>query len=116
MNSLLERVESLSPSQRELLVKRLPPMSFAQQRLWFLDQLAPGDAAYNLRSSQRVAGKLNTEALTRTVSEVCRRHQILRTSFMSIDGHLVQVISAPQSFVIPIDDLPPSTTRNKKLR
>ena len=105
MHSLLERVESLSPSQRELLVKQLPPMSFAQQRLWFLDQLAPGDAAYNLRSSLRVSGKLDTEALTRTVSELCRRHQILRTSFMSIDGHLVQVISAPQRFVIPIDDL-----------
>src|SRR6185312_6742285 len=105
MNSLLERVESLPLPQRELLIQQLPPMSFAQQRLWFLDQLEPGDAAYNLRAALRVSGKLNTEALTRTVSEISRRHQILRTTFMSIDGHLVQVISAAQPLVIPIKDL-----------
>ncbi|HEX8147545.1 MAG TPA: AMP-binding protein, partial [Pyrinomonadaceae bacterium] len=74
------------------------PASFAQQRLWFLDQLEGGShAAYNMPGAFRLRGALDLEALGRTLSEVVRRHEVLRTSFATAaDGTPVQVIHAPQ--------------------
>jgi natural product biosynthesis luciferase-like monooxygenase protein/amino acid adenylation domain-containing protein len=68
------------------------PLSFAQQRLWFLDQLSPGNAVYNVPFGVRLIGELDREALVRSLNEIVRRHEVLRTSFVFKDGNPVQVI------------------------
>src|SRR4051812_26182185 len=56
-------------------------LSFAQQRMWFLDQLAPGNPFYNIPLNMRLQMRVNVDALTRTINEIVRRHEILRTIF-----------------------------------
>ncbi|MGH3847239.1 MAG: amino acid adenylation domain-containing protein, partial [Pseudonocardiaceae bacterium] len=63
-----------------------PPLSFAQQRLWFLDRLAPDNPFYNVFGAVRLAGALEVEALRRAFQEVVRRHETLRTTFRLVDG------------------------------
>jgi amino acid adenylation domain-containing protein len=70
------------------------PLSFAQQRLWFLDQLEPGSAVYNVCQAVRMHGVLNPAALEQALNEVVRRHEVLRTNFVAVDGRPVQVITA----------------------
>ncbi|MCK5571648.1 MAG: amino acid adenylation domain-containing protein, partial [Bacteroidetes bacterium] len=62
------------------------PLSFAQQRLWFLDQLIPGSPLYNIVGAVRLAGPLDPEVLDRCLAEIIRRHESLRTVFHSVDG------------------------------
>jgi amino acid adenylation domain-containing protein len=69
------------------------PVSFAQQRLWFLDQLVPGSAIYNEHTSVRLKFPVNVNALERSLAEIVARHQSLRTTFLAIDGQPVQVIA-----------------------
>ncbi len=69
------------------------PLSVAQQRLWFLDQLEPGTAAYTIRAAVRLLGPLDIGALERGVHEIVRRHESLRTSFPAIDGQPAQIIA-----------------------
>lgn len=82
-----------------------PPLSFAQQRLWFLDQLEPGSAAYNCPAVVRFRGALNIAALEQSLNEVVRRHEALRTSFHNRDGHPLQVIAHSQHVPLPVLDL-----------
>ncbi len=79
------------------------PASFAQQRLWFLDQLIPGNAIYNVPTVIRLTGSLNLTALEQTFNEIVRRHESLRTTFITLDGQPLQAI-AP-SLTIPISVL-----------
>jgi len=86
--------------QKELLVdllsrkpKRIFPLSLAQQRLWFLDQLYPGNPAYNVPFGLRLRGNLNPDALELSVRELIQRHEILRTIFETDAGHPVQVVA-----------------------
>jgi amino acid adenylation domain-containing protein len=72
------------------------PLSFAQQRLWFLDQLEPGSAFYNVPAAVRLKGRLDISALGRTFSEIMRRHEVLRTSFRMQRGEAVQVVAQPE--------------------
>ena len=71
-----------------------PPQSFAQQRLWFLDQLEPGNAVYNLSVAVRLQGDLNAEALQLAVDDFVARHETLRTSFANTDDGPVQIIQS----------------------
>jgi amino acid adenylation domain-containing protein len=71
------------------------PASFAQQRMWFLDQLEPGNAAYNMVQAARLSGRLHESALERSLNSIVRRHEILRTYFVEIEGAPAQVIGAP---------------------
>ena len=80
------------------------PVSFAQQRLWFLDQLAPGNASYNVAAAMLLTGWLNIPALEQTFNEIIRRHETLRTTFQIVMGELVQVV-VPHQHLIPVVDL-----------
>lgn len=79
------------------------PASFAQQRLWFLDQLIPGNSIYNVPTVIRLTGLLNLAALEQTFNEIVRRHETLRTTFIVLDGQPLQAI-AP-SLTIPLSVL-----------
>ena len=68
------------------------PLSFAQQRLWFLDQLAPNNPFYNSPRAVRLEGRLDLDVLERVINEIVRRHEVLRTRFEVEDGEPVQVI------------------------
>jgi acyl carrier protein len=81
------------------------PLSFAQQRLWFIDQLKPGTSLYNIPVGLRAKGPLHLTALELCLSEIVRRHEILRTVFASVDGSPVQVIQPAAPFVLPMVDL-----------
>ncbi|HEX2271889.1 MAG TPA: amino acid adenylation domain-containing protein, partial [Pyrinomonadaceae bacterium] len=96
------RVEAppLVPAGRE----RVLPLSFAQQRLWFLDQLEPFSSAYNIPAAVRLSGTLKLEALERTFAEITRRHEALRTVFTMRGGEAVQeILPAGQSRLEVID-------------
>ncbi|HEX8242594.1 MAG TPA: condensation domain-containing protein, partial [Longimicrobium sp.] len=81
------------------------PLSFAQERLWFLDRLEGGSASYNIPAALRLAGVLDTAALERSLGEIVRRHESLRTVFHEVDGGAVQVIAPFAGFALPADDL-----------
>ncbi|HJT66776.1 MAG TPA: amino acid adenylation domain-containing protein, partial [Pyrinomonadaceae bacterium] len=81
------------------------PLSFAQQRLWFLDQLEKGSAVYNCPAAVRFHGALNIAALEQSLGEVVRRHEVLRTSFVSRDGSPAQVIASSFDLKLPLIDL-----------
>ena len=107
-----KRLEALVQQQRGLETPPIVrvsrdgelPLSFAQQRLWFLDQLQPNSAGYNNASALRLKGPLNVDALEQTFSEIVRRHEILRTSFRSIRGNPVQVIEPHVSVRLTLND------------
>src|SRR5215217_1667476 len=91
---LKERQSRSTPPSQEIQPRETsdpPPLSFAQQRLWFLNQLRPNDPSYNIVFCRRLKGKLDVEALERSLNEIVRRHESLRTFFLLIDGHPAQV-------------------------
>src|SRR5207302_4163682 len=95
------------------------PASFAQDRLWFLDQLEPGTAAYNLVRAFRITGPLNVNALTSAIRAVIRRHESLRTIFESVDGEARQVVLSDVDVQVPIlnlADFPESVREREALR
>ncbi len=81
------------------------PLSFAQQRLWFLDQLEPNSALYNIPSAVRLIGTLDAAALERAMNEIVRRHESLRTTFATKEGRAVQVIAPETTLALPVSDL-----------
>jgi amino acid adenylation domain-containing protein len=82
-----------------------PPLSFAQERLWFLNRLQPHAAAYNVAIALHLEGLLGVAALERALGEIVRRHDTLRTTFQERDGGPVQVVAPFAGFTIPIEDL-----------
>jgi amino acid adenylation domain-containing protein len=81
------------------------PLTFAQQRLWFLDRLNPGDVAYNICDVNDIPRAINLQALRLAFNEVVRRHEILRTSFPAVEGVPMQSIAPPSEMPLPIVDL-----------
>ena len=92
------------------------PLSFAQQRLWLLDQLQPGGTTYNMPIAVRLHGQLNNDALRATLDEVVRRHEVLRTSFVLQGAVLQQVIGAPGPLPLAQDDLSALTPAQREIR
>ncbi len=81
------------------------PLSFAQQRLWFIDQLEPGGSVYNFPAAIRLKGPLNVSALKQSLDAIVKRHEALRTTFATVDGRPVQVIAPLLRLALPIVDL-----------
>jgi len=127
MSDIAGRIDSLSPAKRALLIERLRrlqlrgagvapradrnafPLSFAQRRLWFLQQLDPESAAYNMPALIRLRGRLNVSALSSSLQEILRRHDVLRARFVTIQGQPEQVIEAMDTVSLPLialDHLP----------
>ncbi|HYH47349.1 MAG TPA: amino acid adenylation domain-containing protein, partial [Thermoanaerobaculia bacterium] len=97
---------------------RPAPLSFAQERLWFLDRLAPGSPMYNIPVGLRLAGRLDAAALERSLEGVVRRHASLRTTFVEAEGRPGQVVSPVAVFRLPGVDLSglPAGRREAELR
>src|SRR5690348_14912851 len=133
---LTTRRAELSAAKRALLEKRLTgrdagqveqtiprrqrrahaPLSFAQQRLWFLHQLEPESIAYNMPTALRLTGQLNTHALKWSINEIIRRHESLRTTFSVIDDQPMQVIAEELTLELPIDDLQTFSAAEREAR
>jgi amino acid adenylation domain-containing protein len=96
---------ALAPPIRPVPRDRDLPLSFAQQRLWFIDQLEPGGSSYNLAVALRVEGPLDPSALARSFQEIVRRHEILRTTFSGRGGEPVQIIQPAVPFPLALVDL-----------
>ncbi|MEW6367290.1 MAG: amino acid adenylation domain-containing protein [Acidobacteriota bacterium] len=128
MNDLRAVVRNLSAEKRDLLWRRLAvssnkvrgsqpsiaiaarpqsgllPLSYPQQRLWFLHQLDPSSVAYNVPVAARIRGPLNVEALEWSLSEIVRRHEALRTVFSLVDGKSVQIVEPPAAVRLSVRD------------
>src|SRR5215213_7701127 len=81
------------------------PLSLAQQRMWFFEQLSRGTSAFNIALGVRLKGELKVAALEQTFSEIMRRHEGLRTIFPALDDRPVQIIQSPPRFKLPLVDL-----------
>ncbi|MFL9458803.1 amino acid adenylation domain-containing protein [Tolypothrix bouteillei VB521301_2] len=81
------------------------PLSFAQQRLWFLDQLEPNKASYNVPAALRLQGTLNVAALEQSLIEMIHRHESLRTNFITVNGQATQLIHSNPNWKVSVVDL-----------
>src|SRR5918911_2752443 len=140
MNNLAERIANLPPDKRILMERLLKnenvdltqkiilpqgrernyfPLSYSQQRLWFLDQLEPNQSYYTISIVRRLKGAFDLAVFERALTEMVRRHESLRTSFRVIDQLPVQVIGDPEPFRVPLIDLsmlPPPERRAEARR
>ncbi|WP_157651486.1 non-ribosomal peptide synthetase, partial [Burkholderia ubonensis] len=109
VSDLIEASSPLSGSMAGTITPRSRandlPLSFPQQRLWFLAQLEGPSAAYNISSALRFEGDLDVQRLRAAVSEISRRHEILRTTFPAIDGRGVQRIAPPAPVALAVVDV-----------
>ncbi|MFJ8203445.1 non-ribosomal peptide synthetase [Micromonospora chalcea] len=92
--SAAEKRALLAERLRQKKQRREFPASFSQQRLWFLEQLSPGSAAYNIPGAVRILGPLDLEVWRRCCNEITRRHEALRTTFTEVDGEPRQLVNA----------------------
>src|ERR1044071_9692769 len=123
MEDLTKRFAALSPAKRALLERKLsrdkgerirPPQlskrttgesaraSFAQERLWFIQQLEPESTAYNVPRAIRLRGNLNLKILEQSLNEIINRHESLRTTFSLIDGNLRQIVAEHSSLQLAV--------------
>ncbi|KAB8332623.1 non-ribosomal peptide synthetase [Scytonema tolypothrichoides VB-61278] len=93
---------SLSPVHKST---QIHPLSFAQQRLWFINQLAPDTPTYNIPIIIDLTGHVNVALLERSLNEIIRRHDILRTNFIISEGKPVQVIKSDAPLTLSVEDL-----------
>jgi len=144
MNNISERISALTPEQRALFEARLKqkglrtdvtavqtiprrqdrdsltcPASIDQERLWFIDQLQPGNTAYNIFNASRIRGSLNIPIMERVINELIQRHEVLRTTLKSVDGLPVQVI-APELKItlepVSLEHHPPAERYDEAVR
>ncbi|PYP82376.1 MAG: hypothetical protein DMG65_26440 [Candidatus Angelobacter sp. Gp1-AA117] len=107
--------EELPPMVRVSREGRLP-LSFAQQRLWFLHQLEPESIAYNIPAVLLITGKLDSDVLQRSLAEIVRRHEVLRTSLPVVHSDPIQRIAAPHPVPLPLIDLVGREQREEQAR
>jgi amino acid adenylation domain-containing protein len=107
-------VQSRYGSSTSLARENCLLLSFSQQRLWFLNQLEPESPVYNERNTLRLEGRLNVGALQRAVDKIVERHEVLRTTYVSIDGKPAQIIHKPGTVPITLIDLRDSPIPQRK--
>ncbi|TWH43972.1 condensation domain-containing protein [Dulcicalothrix desertica] len=127
MSELSQNISDISPKKLALLSKLLRekgqntlktqvitprkselnyyPLSFSQRRLWFLSQLEEGSDAYNMPAALQLTGTIEITALEQTLREIVRRHEVLRTNFVAINGAPVQVINPARAMTLPLVNL-----------
>ena len=113
VGELAKRIEEAHGEHRTLSTRPIVvvsrdkalPLSFSQQRLWFLDQYEPNSSVYNIPSALRLRGFLDIGVLEQSLNEIIRRHESLRTTFSMVDGEPVQVIAPPGGFSLAVVDL-----------
>jgi len=114
MADLEKTLAALSPEKRRLLELKLKqkgaafntfPLSYAQQRLWFIDQMNPGNPAYNIPVVLRLKGQLNEQAFHKAIETIIQRHESLRTTFSTVSGKGVQVVHKESKIDIEQNDL-----------
>ncbi|EAZ88188.1 non-ribosomal peptide synthetase, partial [Crocosphaera chwakensis] len=110
-NNNILQLPSITPRQKQDNI----PLSFSQQRLWFLHQLNPNNSAYTLSSAFQIKGKLNISALEKSFSEIIKRHEILRTNLVDIGGKSFQYIHQNVNFQLPIIDLEDLPTKQREI-
>ena len=119
---LAQRIEALQQAQQGLQAPPIVPvsraqnlpLSFGQQRLWFVDQLSPGNSAYNFHVALRLQGSLSVDALTQSLEQIVQRHEALRTTFALVDGQPVQVIHDVLPMQVEVIDLPAGSLAEKE--
>ncbi len=133
MRPLTQRIENLSPAKRALLEMQLrgktrrnetgiqprenpitAPLTFNQESLWFLEQLNPNTATYNLYDALRLRGKLDLGLLQRTLETIVQRHESLRTTIQTIDGEAQQIIHPSLPIQIKHIDLSPTHAEKRE--
>src|SRR5712691_12090313 len=100
-----ESAVSLEPEIRQRAKSDLCPLSFAQERLWFLDQLQPDSPPFGLFKAVRLEGTLDVSALRRSLEAIVIRHESLRATFVAVDGRPRQIIAESQTVELPVIDL-----------
>src|ERR1700754_468114 len=128
MSDITARIPNLSPAQMARLQEKLRskaavrptpqpparqrrvggepvPLSFGQERLWFIDQLQPGSPAYNVPAVFPLRGPVGAALLQRCIEEIVRRHDILRTTFSMRDGRPVQIAGPAGPVPLPVVDI-----------
>lgn len=101
-----QTVEALqTPPPQWIVPESKPALSFAQQRLWFFDQLAPGNPVYHIALRVDFRGPLSKALLEQSFHEIIQRHEALRTTFIAVDGQPIQVIVPAWSLALPVMDL-----------
>ena len=110
-----EVVEARAESLAQAGVQPECPLSFAQQRLWFVEQLEPGNAAYNMPLVARLTGRLNMTALQQALDAVVKRHESLRTRFVSVNGRAAQVVDSDSRVKLRVEDLSALTAAEREV-
>jgi acyl carrier protein len=110
--ALRDRTGAQSPPVVRVSRETTLPLSFAQQRLWFLHELEPTSSFYNVPVAVRLRGRLQIDAMKRTLNEIVRRHESLRTSFPTVNAQPVQSIAPTLALDLPLHDL--STLREQE--
>jgi amino acid adenylation domain-containing protein len=119
MKNVAKTIVNLSPEEKRVHLEQLlkkkagggpkshtsTPLSFAQARLWVLDQLEPGLSTYNMPAALRITGPLNVAVLERSLNEIIRRHEVLRTTIQAVDGQPIQIVARALTLALPVVDL-----------
>ncbi|MEX0803651.1 MAG: amino acid adenylation domain-containing protein [Candidatus Binatia bacterium] len=116
--SFLRVQASSTPSVRAPISRRVTvdpaPLSFAQERLWFLEQLEPASGVYNICRASRLSGRLDSAALEASLSEIVRRHEVLRSEIRIIDGRPMQVTASAPAIKLSLTGLRSSTGTDRE--
>lgn len=137
MKDINKRLSALSPEKRDQLLKQLKklgnttttsgsiehsrenrelPLSFAQERMWFLNQLEPESATYNIPVAFLIKGELDVQAFSKSLNEIIKRHEVLRTTFARPNGQPIPVVTPFSWLEIPVENLEEFSTAQRNER